>query len=105
VSPAKIKAAIEANASSPVKAWVNFDGTGTVSIRESLNVSSITDNGNGDYTINFATALVDANYVSLLTKADGALSATSMNLISQTSSSARVGSSGDKSSVFFAAIR
>ena len=45
------------------KAWVNFNGTGTVAIRASYNVSSITDNGAGDYTINFTTALVDANYV------------------------------------------
>jgi len=67
VSPAKVKSAIETNAGSPVKAWVNFDGTGTVSIRESLNVSSITDNGTGDYTINFASALADANYAALAT--------------------------------------
>ncbi len=45
-----------------VKAWVNFNGTGTVAIRASYNVSSITDNGTGDYTVNFATALADANY-------------------------------------------
>jgi hypothetical protein len=44
------------------KAWVNFNGTGTVSIRSSFNVSSITDNGVGDYTVNFATAMADANY-------------------------------------------
>lgn len=44
-------------------AWVNFNGTGTVAIRSSYNVSSITDNGTGTYTINFATALSDANYV------------------------------------------
>jgi hypothetical protein len=44
------------------RAWVNFNGTGTVAIRASGNVSSITDNGTGDYTINFSSALVDANY-------------------------------------------
>jgi len=44
------------------RAWVNFDGTGTVAIRASGNVSSITDNGVGDYTINFTTAMPDANY-------------------------------------------
>ena len=44
------------------KAWVNFNGTGTVAIRASGNVSSITDNGVGDYTVNFATAMPDANY-------------------------------------------
>jgi sugar lactone lactonase YvrE len=44
------------------RAWVNFNGTGTVAIRASYNVSSITDNGTGDYTVNFTTAMVDANY-------------------------------------------
>jgi len=46
-------------------AWVNFNGTGTVAIRSSYNVSSITDNGTGDYTVNFATALSDANYAAV----------------------------------------
>ena len=44
------------------RAWVNFDGTGTVAIRASGNVTSITDNGTGDYTVNFTTAMPDANY-------------------------------------------
>lgn len=44
------------------KAWVNFNGTGTVAIRGSGNVSSITDNGAGDYTINFINSMPDANY-------------------------------------------
>jgi hypothetical protein len=44
------------------RAWVNFNGTGTVAIRASFNVSSITDNGTGDYTVNFTNALADANY-------------------------------------------
>jgi hypothetical protein len=44
------------------RAWVNFNGTGTVAIRASGNVSSITDNGTGDYTVNFTTAIVDVNY-------------------------------------------
>jgi hypothetical protein len=44
------------------RAWVNFNGTGTVAIRESGNVSSITDNGTGNYTVDFATAMPDANY-------------------------------------------
>jgi len=43
-------------------AWVNFNGTGTVAIRSSYNVSSITDNGTGDYTVNFTNAMADANY-------------------------------------------
>jgi hypothetical protein len=44
------------------RAWVNFNGTGTVAIRASFNVSSITDNGTGDYTVNFTNAMPDANY-------------------------------------------
>jgi hypothetical protein len=47
------------------RAWVNFNGTGTVAIRASGNVSSITDNGTGDYTVNFTTAMPDANYASV----------------------------------------
>jgi hypothetical protein len=49
-------------ASGTAKAWVNFNGTGTVAIRSSFNVASITDNGTGDYTVNFTTAMADANY-------------------------------------------
>jgi hypothetical protein len=44
------------------KVWVNFNGTSTVAIRGSNNVTSITDNGTGDYTANFTTAITDANY-------------------------------------------
>ena len=43
-------------------AWVNFNGTGTVAIRDSGNVSSITDNGTGDYTTNFSASLASADY-------------------------------------------
>ena len=45
-----------------VRAWVNFNGTGTVAMRASGNVSSITDNGTGQYTVNFATNMPDINY-------------------------------------------
>ena len=48
--------------SSELKVWVNFNGTGTPAIRASKNVSSITDNGTGDYTVNFTTSLSDTNY-------------------------------------------
>jgi hypothetical protein len=44
------------------RAWVNFNGTSTVAIRASFNVTSITDNGNGNYAVNFTTAMPDANY-------------------------------------------
>ncbi|ADD94745.1 hypothetical protein [uncultured phage MedDCM-OCT-S09-C299] len=52
------------------KAWVNFNGTGTVAIRDDLNVSSITDNGTGDYTVNFTNALANANYCFQLSATD-----------------------------------
>lgn len=58
-----------ASGSAPVyacRAWVNFNGSGTVAIRASGNVSSITDNGTGDYTVNFTTAMVDADYSALV---------------------------------------
>jgi hypothetical protein len=61
----EIKDSINATGSAPIyaaRAWVNFNGTGTVAIRASGNVSSITDNGTGDYTVNFTTAMPDANY-------------------------------------------
>lgn len=53
------------------KAWVNFDGTGTVAIRASFNVSSITDGGAGIYTLNFTAALSDANYAGVVGVDDG----------------------------------
>ena len=49
------------------RAWVNFNGTGTVAIRASGNVSSITDRGTGTYTVNMSTALPDANYSVVIT--------------------------------------
>lgn len=57
------------NASTPAaiangvaKAWVNFNGTGTVAVRASYNVSSITDNNIGNYTVNITSAFADTNY-------------------------------------------
>jgi hypothetical protein len=63
ITPAKLNGA--QSGSAPIygaRAWVNFNGTGTVAIRASGNVSSITDNGTGTYTINFTTAMSDASY-------------------------------------------
>jgi hypothetical protein len=53
------------------RAWVNFNGTGVVAIRASGNVSSITDNGTGDYTVNFTTAMPDANYTTVALHGSG----------------------------------
>ena len=80
-------------------AWVNFNGTGTVAIRSSYNVSSITDNGVGDNTVNFTTALSDANYATLMTQqrtANGA-TVTFPNIsvtTAPTTSAVRVGNDG-----------
>lgn len=49
------------------RAWVNFDGTGSVTIRSAGNVSSITDNGTGSYTVNFSSAMPDTNFSTLVT--------------------------------------
>jgi hypothetical protein len=61
-SPAALSTASGSAPSYSARAWVNFNGTGTVAIRASGNVSSITDNGPGEYTVNFTTALANANY-------------------------------------------
>ena len=65
ITPLRLRGAFNATGTAPVyacRAWVNFNGTGTVAIRASGNVTSITDNGVGDYTVNFTTAFADANY-------------------------------------------
>jgi len=62
VVPDKLSTASGSAPSYSARAWVNFNGTGTVAIRDSGNVSSITDNNSGDYTINFTTAMPDVNY-------------------------------------------
>ena len=53
---------VDTNSNQICKAWVNFNGTGTVAIRDSYNVSSITDNGSGNYSMNFATAMASIGY-------------------------------------------
>ena len=53
------------------RAWVNFNGTGTVAISGSGNVSSITDNGTGDYSVNFTTAMPDNTYAVCATAKNG----------------------------------
>lgn len=61
-APTQLSTASGSAPSYSARAWVNFNGTGTPAIRESGNVSSITDNGTGNFTINFTTAMPDANY-------------------------------------------
>ena len=65
LNTADFKTQINASGDAPIyacRAWVNFNGTGTVAIRASGNVSSITDNGVGLYRVNFTTAMQDVNY-------------------------------------------
>jgi hypothetical protein len=68
-SPSGVASLSTASGSAPsysARAWVNFNGTGTVAIRASGNVSSITDNGTGLYTANFTTSMSDANYAATI---------------------------------------
>ena len=87
----------------PCRAWVNFNGTGTVAIRASGNVSSITDNGTGDYTVNFTTAMPDADYSAVVTS-DTSLSVNRSVAIwsgtNQTASLVRIGTLATGGSAF-----
>jgi hypothetical protein len=98
------------------QAWVNFNGTGTVAIRGSFNVSSITDNGTGEYRVNFTNALTDANYSANVTGdvggvGDFAVACTGDNEFARTTSSIRVrigttaGSGADSTVVSVAVFR
>jgi len=85
------------------KAWVNFNGDGTVAIRAAFNVTSVTDNGTGDYTVNFTNSMSDANYV---IGATGGTSGTDSALCLQsrndlcTASSARIYMKGTNAAFF-----
>ena len=81
---ARAKTALNASGAAPIyacRAWVNFNGNGTVAIRASGNVSSITDNGTGDYTVNFTTAMPDANYTVSGAIGDGTSMSSSLSMI------------------------
>ena len=69
-APAALSTASGSAPSYSARAWVTFDGTGTVAIRNSLNVSSVTDNATGQYTVNFTTAMVDVGYSAIGTVSD-----------------------------------
>lgn len=75
------------------KAWVNFNGIGTVAIRRAFNVSSITDNGTGVYAVNFTTAMVDADYARIVSKGNsgGFLPSAHDDITAPTTSSFRLG--------------
>jgi hypothetical protein len=81
------------------RAWVNFNGTGTVAIRASGNVSSITDNGTGLFTANYTTAMPDGNYTSNITtrytgSGDSLMSCIQGSSFSTTSIAVRIMDSG-----------
>jgi hypothetical protein len=73
------------------KAWVNFNGTTSPgTIRSSYNVSSVTKNGTGDYTINFTSALADANYALFVTPQSNSTTANAVYTVSYNVNSARI---------------
>ena len=61
-TPSNATVPVDTVVNGTAKAWVNFNGTGTVAIRRAFNVSSITDEGTGQYSVNFTTAMPDADY-------------------------------------------
>jgi hypothetical protein len=84
----------------PCRAWVNFNGSGTVAIRASGNVTSITDNGTGLYTVNFTTAMPDANYSAVCQADEQSGANRGIGLTSTYSASAVQVSNEDKTSAF-----
>ena len=73
------------------RAWVNFNGTGTIAIRASGNVTSLTDNGVGNYSVNFTNAMPDANYATVGTaRSSGISNGMTLGTISVSTSSANV---------------
>ena len=88
------------------RAWVNFDGTGTVAINGSGNVSSITDNGTGSYTVNFTTAMPDANYAAsaMASNTTDAANTNPAAAVDRTTTSCRVDSEASGGSQFDAAL-
>lgn len=93
-TPAVIASELNASGLAPMfacRAWVNFNGTGPVAINASGNVSSITDNGTGDYTVNFSTAIADTNYA-IVTGVGGDTTGTSSQWARPVASSRATGS-------------
>jgi len=77
------------------KAWVNFDGTGTIAINDDFNVSSLTDNGVGDYDVNLTNNMNDANYIILGTVAGAPTAPRIVSIQSQTVSTVVIAVSTD----------
>jgi hypothetical protein len=90
---ADVKTALNAGGTAPIyacRAWVNFTGTGTLTVNASGNVSSVTDNGTGDYTVNFTTAIQDANFVTQYSNGGGSNNQGGANNLVATTTSVRV---------------
>ena len=104
-------AQFNASGSAPVyacRAWVNFNGTGTVAIRASGNVSSVTDaGGTGNYFVNFTTAMQDANYSVVCngSNSDGENDFAFANGANQSSGSIQILTTGDSAHVSVAIFR
>ena len=82
------------------KVWVNFDGTGTVSIRDDFNVASLTDHGTGNYTVNLTNTMPNVNYAAIATIGGGSISngSESTQIISRTTTTFQVYISSDGTS-------
>ena len=111
VSNTTLRTELNATGSAPIfacRAWVNFNGTGTVAIRASGNVSSITDNSTGNYTVNFTTAMEDVNYAFTSTSVGGTYSSGSATGVSTIALLVRRGDNDaafDSSDVYVAVFR
>ena len=114
---AQIQGVIDAGPQGIAKAWVSFNGSGTVSIRDSFNVDSVTDNGTGEYTVNFTTPMANANYAAVASCSPDSspaqlvavmnFSGSSNSIVAPTTSACRfsttsLGASSDAEYVYFA---
>lgn len=95
----------EEPSSNGVSAWVNFNGVGTVAIRASNNISSITDNGVGDWSCNFTTPMADVNYAAVVSGFGSAGDTRYCNIRAHDVNFVRVGQAGDISIVSVAVFR
>ena len=113
-SPPTIKNSAGTEIGTFCRAWVNFNGTGTPAARASFNVTSIGDNGQGDYTVNFTTAMSDANYAlvgACMPTGTNEKMVTTAGAFSQLTTSIRIGTRGgagalsDNENVYVAIFR
>jgi hypothetical protein len=112
MTPVRTKEAVAVHQGA-AKAWVNFNGTGTVAIRDSYNVTSVTDNATGRYTVNFTVAMANANYAAMVSVSrgvsnndiianiqwDGAYSTVAVGIGIQNASNPSIGTGADAATV------